>query len=575
MLNINNHLFSTIIIIFLYINKCQDLFESTYRIDSVFNGLCLSVQDNEIISKNTANGLSENFYITSSYEDSYFIISRQENKRLGVDVLNNLKFYNLDDNKDIKKTYWKFINYNNIQNVYLIQNVFSQKFLEINQEDNKLICKNIVIYNPLNNLNQVKKNSLFIFLKLFENLQIRPIDIEKLKNEPIDVFMKYTDYTDKTLNRTGINEKIKEKDMEELKYSIRSIFKYIPWIRKIFIVMPNDKVRFFKNIEAIRDKIVYIKEKDIIGFDTANSAPLQFNLYKLEKYGISQNFIYMDDNYFIGGNLKKTDLFYYDDKSKKVVPAIVNNFYFELNRKEIDRNYDELFNKKDKLSPYDFPGWRITMLASEKLILDNYNISIIGSDFTHNAIPLNINDLKEIYDLIISKYKFANDTLNSLDKNVLNLQPQHLFCLYGLNIKKREVHPISYNLLQLEDLKTEYLYTKFFGLLTGGEYSEKHEAAKMVLQSRYPEPIKYEIEYVEKKDEIKEEKDSTYIDKKELRHMEEVFKNELYNYILIYWGLIILNLIIFSAIIYYFYDMSKTFDLCKRNTYDKISQYEN
>ena len=575
MLNINNHLFSTIIIIFLYINKCQDLFESTYRIDSVFNGLCLSVQDNEIISKNTVNGLSENFYITSSYEDSYFIISRQENKRLGVDVLNNLKFYNLDDNKDIKKTYWKFINYNNIQNVYLIQNVFSQKFLEINQEDNKLICKNIVIYNPLNNLNQVKKNSLFIFLKLFENLQIRPIDIEKLKNEPIDVFMKYTDYTDKTLNRTGINEKIKEKDMEELKYSIRSIFKYIPWIRKIFIVMPNDKVRFFKDIEAIRDKIVYIKEKDIIGFDTANSAPLQFNLYKLEKYGISQNFIYMDDNYFIGGNLKKTDLFYYDDKSKKVVPAIVNNFYFELNRKEIDRNYDELFNKKDKLSPYDFPGWRITMLASEKLILDNYNISIIGSDFTHNAIPLNINDLKEIYDLIISKYKFANDTLNSLDKNVLNLQPQHLFCLYGLNIKKREVHPISYNLLQLEDLKTEYLYTKFFGLLTGGEYSEKHEAAKMVLQSRYPEPIKYEIEYVEKKDEIKEEKDSTYIDKKELRHMEEVFKNELYNYILIYWGLIILNLIIFSAIIYYFYDMSKTFDLCKRNTYDKISQYEN
>ena len=519
--------------------------------------------------------MSENFYITSSYEDSYFIISRQENKRLGVDFQNNLKFYNLDDNKDIKKTYWKFINYNNIQNVYLIQNVFSQKFLEINQEDNKLICKNIVIYNPLNNLNKVQKNSLFIFLKLFENLQIRPIDIEKLKNEPIDVFMKYTDYTDKTLNRTGINEKIKEKDMEELKYSIRSIFKYIPWIRKIFIVMPNDKVRFFKNIEAIRDKIVYIKEKDIIGFDTANSAPLQFNLYKLEKYGISQNFIYMDDNYFIGGNLKKTDLFYYDDKSKKVVPAIVNYFYYELNRKEINRNYDELFNKKDKLSPYDFPGWRITMLASEKLILDNYNISIIGSDFTHNAIPLNINDLKEIYDLIISKYKFANDTLNSLDKNVLNLQPQHLFCLYGLNIKKRDVHPISYNLLQLEDLKTEYLYTKFFGLLTGGEYSEKHEAAKMVLQSRYPEPIKYEIEYVEKKDEIKEEKDSTYIDKKELRHMEEVFKNELYNYILIYWGLIILNLIIFSAIIYYFYDMSKTFDLCKRNTYDKISQYEN
>ena len=90
--------------------------------------------------------------------------------------------------------------------------------------------------------------------------------------------------------------------------------------------MRNEKVRFLKPIEEIKDKFVYVNKKDLLGFDTLEPGSLQYTLFKLEKYGISKNFIYMDDNYFFGGNLKKTDLFYYDDSSQKVVPCIVNNF---------------------------------------------------------------------------------------------------------------------------------------------------------------------------------------------------------------------------------------------------------
>ena len=42
--------------------------------------------------------------------------------------------------------------------------------------------------------------------KLFEEHQIRPIDIEIVNKEPIELVIKYTDYTNKTLNRKGINE---------------------------------------------------------------------------------------------------------------------------------------------------------------------------------------------------------------------------------------------------------------------------------------------------------------------------------------------------------------------------------
>ena len=392
-----------------------------------------------------------------------------------------------------------------------------------------------------------------------------------LNKEPIDIFMKYTDYTDKALNRTGINEKIKEKDMEEIKYSIRSILKYLPWIRKIFIVMPNDKVRFLKPIEEIKDKFVYIKEKDLIGFDTLNSAPLQFNLFKLEKYGISENFIYMDDNYFIGAYLKKIDFFYYDSTSKKVVPSIINNYFKELNKEECINEYNELLAHKDSFNSYDFYGWKLSLLSSQKLFIDNYDISLINVEFTHTAIPLNINDLKEIHNLIITKYQYVNEVLYSHERNIFNLQPQVLFSLYGLNIKKRKVHSIQYNHLGIEQIHFNYLYSKLIGINTGGnEYTISHEKGKIILASRFNFPHKYEIDFKEdNKNIIKEEEESTYINKTELNIIEELFKKQLTYYVIIHYILIIGISIVIIALIYYLFYKNKDNYFCLKYSYDE------
>ena len=37
----------------------------------------------------------------------------------------------------------------------------------------------------------------------------------------------------------------------------------------------------------------------------------------MENLGISKNFIYMEDDFFIGKELKKFDFFYYDEKLEK------------------------------------------------------------------------------------------------------------------------------------------------------------------------------------------------------------------------------------------------------------------
>jgi len=45
-------------------------------------------------------------------------------------------------------------------------------------------------------------------------------------------------------------------------------------------------------------------------------------------------------------------------------------------------------------------------MSAFKLILDNYDPPLIDAGFTHNAISLNLNDIKEVYDLIKNKYQY-------------------------------------------------------------------------------------------------------------------------------------------------------------------------
>ena len=79
------------------------------------------------------------------------------------------------------------------------------------------------------------------------NLNGNSINNSILEREPIDILIKYIDLRDPDLNRNEIHQISKDYDNEELRYSLRSIFENISWIRKIFILMPNKKVRFLKD----------------------------------------------------------------------------------------------------------------------------------------------------------------------------------------------------------------------------------------------------------------------------------------------------------------------------------------
>ena len=143
--------------------------------------------------------------------------------------------------------------------------------------------------SQISNEKNLNENNEFIFIELYQNSSQE--NSELLEKEPIDVLIKYIDFSDKNIASSGLRNISNDFKNEELRYSVRSILQNIPWIRKIFILMPNEKVRYFLPTEKIENKIVYIKDKTLLGFDCENSCSFQYNWYKMKNFGLSEKFI--------------------------------------------------------------------------------------------------------------------------------------------------------------------------------------------------------------------------------------------------------------------------------------------
>jgi len=499
MRHLNLFPFILILVCILSFFQCQNINQNAYyRIDSLYNGYSVTIKDQIVQMRNKRKGDCQNFIFIPKENNTYYIESRIDKKRLGINDKNEVITYAKGDIQNEKKTVWiiePFLSpYNTKNDQFTIKSEHNSKYLEINEFNETTYFLNCTSNNYLES--QYFK-AVFSFVKIFEIINIKNEHLKIIEDEPIDIVIKYIDLTDSSLVRKGIPQIKKDKDNEELKYACRSIIKYVPWVRKIFIIMPNEKVRYFKPIEEIKDKFVYIKDKDLVGFDSANSAVFQFNLFRLAKYGISENFIYMDDDYFFGKELKKSDFFYYDEDIKKVVPFVIANDYKEMDLNETNNLYDKIFQKRKELDPHTFVGWKLSIVASEKLLLENFDIRpMITTYFTHVAVPLNIHDIEECYDLILRRYKYLEETLYSIQRHILILQSEHLFVLYGLNIKKRKVHFIWFNYINLLEIKLEYLYAPLYVINTDGNsvYTQEHYQNELnLLNQRYPDKTIYEL----------------------------------------------------------------------------------
>jgi len=283
-----------------------------YNIKSIKTGNRLNLKKGKFSFYSTKYPEFQSFRIIPLNSDKYIIESVLYKKELGINETGNLDLFDRNG-----AHYWNLIELNDKE--YLIQYANTTKFMI----SYSLQFSNTLIEIPninINDINNIDISLKFTFFKLYEEFQTKPEHIKYIESEPIDVVIKYIDLTDKNLKREGIKQITKDEDHEELRYCVRSILKNIPWVRKIFILMPNEKVSFFKPIEEINNTFVYVKDKDLLGFDTANIYVFHFFLWNMAKFNLSENFILMDDDYFIGKPINKSQFFYYDEEQKKVVP---------------------------------------------------------------------------------------------------------------------------------------------------------------------------------------------------------------------------------------------------------------
>ena len=442
------------------------------------------------------------FIPSKNYQSTYYIEFVYKRKILGLNEtdLNSIILYDNITEISLDRSIIRWKIYNIMNKNYIIQNMYTKKFWRT-KKFIYLDCTGSLKYVNDSNFirtDLIQNTMLFRIIKLYEEVRMKEEHVQIIEKEPIDVLIKYIDLSDPFLKRDGIKQIKKDKDNGELKYCLRSIFKFIPWVRKIFILMPNEKVSFLKPLEEIKEKIVYIKDKDLLGFDSESSTAFQYILFRLKDFGISDNFLLMDDDYFIGKPLKKTDFFYFDDNSQKIVPIIttMNSNFREVQKNELIStiSYSLNMNCNDATLSHTPTGWKATKARSLLLLMEQVGRPLISGGFDHNTIPVNVNDIEEIYNLIYLKYKYSFITLYSKTRTKYDLQFQLLYTTYTLNKLNRKVKQIYSQYFDVKNARNVTYGIGLFCINTGFiEYNDiDFENLKNKLKELFPEPISYE-----------------------------------------------------------------------------------
>lgn len=193
-----------------------------------------------------------------------------------------------------------------------------------------------------------------------------------MKNYPVDIVYLWCDSSD-DLWRAKKNEELhkfgKSTDNDtvgdcrflnndELKYSLRSLEKYAPWINNIYIVTDN-QIPQWLNIKNPKIKIV--DHKDILPEEALplfNSIAIETALHKIP--GLSEHFLYSNDDMFFGKPVDKS--FFFNEEGLPIVRfskrKIINRKYRHSYGYTISAMNNLIKEKFGKSFPY-FPHHNI------------------------------------------------------------------------------------------------------------------------------------------------------------------------------------------------------------------------
>ncbi|OHT14117.1 hypothetical protein TRFO_03142 [Tritrichomonas foetus] len=209
--------------------------------------------------------------------------------------------------------------------------------------------------------------------------------------------------------------------LDELKYSLRSVYKNIPWVRKIFLVTARQKPYWLNlDIPELENKIEIISHEEIFprSFDVPsyNSYGIEFCLHRIPN--LSEHFIYMNDDMFIGRPLYQS--FFFDADNRPRIPT-KNKTWVNVNK--------ELKNLTKNQITHKIPQFIIVCARTAKICQDYFNKTMIG-EYDHTPTPLTKTLMKEIHETFREQIR---QTIFSKFREDSNVLMQLMIQLYGIN----------------------------------------------------------------------------------------------------------------------------------------------
>ena len=181
---------------------------------------------------------------------------------------------------------------------------------------------------------------------------------------------------------------------DELKYSIRSIYQYAPWVRTIYIIIDDVQrpVWLATDTEEFNIPIILITHSQLYGsmfkghLPTFNSHSIECHLHRIP--GLSEQFIYSNDDMFLGNDCVPQDFFDNEGKPKYVFHGSVDP---GPKRKNMSQHAMAWVNNLSLLDML-FPRWRRSSQRRQTVVNASSGIQCPA----HQAVPM----LKSSFDVV-------------------------------------------------------------------------------------------------------------------------------------------------------------------------------
>jgi hypothetical protein len=110
------------------------------------------------------------------------------------------------------------------------------------------------------------------------------------------------------LDPVVFNPDVRYVEHDELRYSLRSVERFAPWVRKIFIVTPGQTPSW---LDTSHPKITMVHQDSIMAnpgwAPVFNSLAIEAQLHRIP--GLAEHFIYCNDDMFLGQPCQRSDFF--------------------------------------------------------------------------------------------------------------------------------------------------------------------------------------------------------------------------------------------------------------------------